>query len=236
MLCVCLDIVLDAMSFFSLSKEDLFPKLSHLSVQVHDEVAAKVKLQKHMIEAKSKMAVNLLNAKCIINGLDGILKYGRRGKPHETKLFYDDNHPCLLYWQSKQGEKSSSFVLLHAVLRVETGLTTAVFKKAAKKHHHPKHHHFSSSSSSLSSSSSKSRHSATSSINPEACLSLVTEERTLDLELKNTLQRDWLLKALRDVVEYAVEVRKSRRTREQYNITQSNQERHDHLHVRLRRK
>ncbi|OQR94262.1 hypothetical protein ACHHYP_01523 [Achlya hypogyna] len=164
-----------------LSKEDLFPQLSHLSVQVQDDLDTKAKAQKHVLEAKSKQAVTLQLAKSIINEL-AIVKYGRRGKPHETKLYYDETHPCVLYWQSKQGDRSSSFLPLHSVKAIEVGFATAVFKRAARKQ---------------------------TDLDPDRCLSLVTADRTLDLRLPNTLQRDWLLKALQDVVAYAVHYRAS---------------------------
>ncbi|KDO24845.1 hypothetical protein SPRG_09678 [Saprolegnia parasitica CBS 223.65] len=162
-----------------LTKEDLFPQLSHLSVQVQDDLDAKAKAQKHVIEAKAKQATTLQLAKGIINELT-IVKYGRRGKPHETKLYYDETHPCVLYWQSKQGDRSSSFLPLHSVKAIEVGHVTHVFKRAARKH---------------------------ADLDPSRCLSLVTEDRTLDLRLPNTLQRDWLLKALQDAVQYAVQYR-----------------------------
>ncbi|OQR96033.1 hypothetical protein THRCLA_07401 [Thraustotheca clavata] len=162
-----------------LSKEDLFPQLSHLSVQVQEDMDAKTKAQKQAIEAKSKQATTLQIAKAVINDLS-ITKYGRRGKPHDTKLFYDEAHPCILYWQSKQGDRSSSFLPLHAVKSIESGLVTPVFKRAARKQPD---------------------------LDPSKCLSLVTEDRTLDLRLSNELQRDWLLKALQDAVHYAVHCR-----------------------------
>ncbi|ETV76786.1 hypothetical protein H257_09239 [Aphanomyces astaci] len=174
-----------------LSKELLFPQLSHLSTQVQDELTSKSQAQKSLLETKSKLTVTLQLAKSVINDLH-ILKFGRRGKPHETKLFYDECHPSMLYWQSKQGERSNAFLPLHAVKAIHVGMETAVLKKAAKK---------------------------TPILDPDCFLSLVTEERTLDLKLKNALQRDWLLKALREVVEYAVTYRANFAAKKTLNVT-----------------
>ncbi|RHY00658.1 hypothetical protein DYB25_000928 [Aphanomyces astaci] len=174
-----------------LSKELLFPQLSHLSTQVQDELTSKSQAQKSLLETKSKLTVTLQLAKSVINDLH-ILKFGRRGKPHETKLFYDECHPSMLYWQSKQGERSNAFLPLHAVKAIHVGMETAVLKKAAKK---------------------------TPILDPDCFLSLVTEERTLDLKLKNALQRDWLLKALREVVEYAITYRANVAAKKALNVT-----------------
>ncbi|KAF0705575.1 Aste57867_7014 [Aphanomyces stellatus] len=173
-----------------LTKEDLFPQLSHLSTQVQDELHAKSKAQKTLLETKSKLTVTLQLAKNVINDLT-LLKFGRRGKPHETKLFYDECHPTMLYWQSKQGERSTAFLPLHAVTAIEVGVTTAVLKKASKKQ----------------------------SIDADCCLSLVTDERTLDLKMKNALQRDWLLKSLREVVDYAIQYRANYAAKKMLNLT-----------------
>ncbi|RHY24220.1 hypothetical protein DYB32_008933 [Aphanomyces invadans] len=174
-----------------LSKELLFPQLSHLSTQVQDELTSKSQAQKSLLETKSKLTVTLQLAKCVINDLH-ILKFGRRGKPHETKLFYDECHPCMLYWQSKQGERSNAYLPLHGVKAIHIGMETAVLKKAAKK---------------------------TPSLDADCFLSLVTDDRTLDLKLKNVLQRDWLLKSLREVVDYAIQYRANYSAKKTLNLT-----------------
>ncbi|CAK4083488.1 unnamed protein product [Aphanomyces euteiches] len=173
-----------------LSKELLYPQLGHLSTQVQEELQAKSKAQKSLLETKSKLTVTLQLAKNVINDLQ-IIKFGRRGKPHDTKLFYDECHPSMLYWQSKQGERSAAFLPLHSVKSIEAGIETVVLKKAAKKQ----------------------------TLDPDCCLSLVTEERTLDLKMKNPLQRDWLLKALREVIDYAVQYRATFTAKKSLNLT-----------------
>ncbi|KAF1333299.1 hypothetical protein FI667_g2931, partial [Globisporangium splendens] len=162
-----------------MTKEQLYPQLNHLSHHVQDEIRAKMKKQKLLAAKKHHLATQLTIAAGVVNDIH-MTKFGRRGKPHETKLCYDPRDPTRLHWLRKNGEKSDEFLLVHEIeIHGDSKLDTSVIKRAARKYP----------------------------LDPECCVSLVTSVRNLDLQLKCPLQRDWLVDALHDIVSFARQYR-----------------------------
>uniref|UniRef100_K3WSA2 Uncharacterized protein n=1 Tax=Globisporangium ultimum (strain ATCC 200006 / CBS 805.95 / DAOM BR144) TaxID=431595 RepID=K3WSA2_GLOUD len=162
-----------------MAKEQLYPQLNHLSHHVQDEIRTRVKKQKLLTAKKHYLTTQLTIAAGVINDLH-MTKFGRRGKPHETKLCYDPSDPTRLHWLRKNGEESDEFLPVHEIkIHGDSKLDTNVIKRAARKYP----------------------------LDPECCVSLVTSVRNLDLQLKCPLQRDWLMNALHDIVSFARQYR-----------------------------
>ena len=159
-----------------MNKNEMFPRLCYLSTQVHSTLLDQSEEQRQMLIKRNRSSLQLSIAQEVINELQ-VVKHGRRGKPHETRLMYDPAHPLVLHWRSKNGIKSSQKLHLNLVEGMEMGIVTSVLKKASKKYK----------------------------MDAGACLSLVTSERTLDLKLKDSVQRDWLINALNPVIAFAKE-------------------------------
>ncbi|DAZ93586.1 TPA: hypothetical protein N0F65_009934 [Lagenidium giganteum] len=159
-----------------ITKEELYPQLNQLSNHVQHELADKMKKQKQLVARKHHLTLQLTIASGVLNELQ-LIKFGRRGKPHETKLIYDVGDPAKLFWQRKSGDKSEDCMDLDAVEVIEGGEPRAstVLKKAAKKYP----------------------------LDPSCCVSLVTPERSLDLQAKSAVHRAWLVNALKDAILFA---------------------------------
>lgn len=161
-----------------LTKEQLYPQLTHLSHHVQSELDAKAAKQRALALKKHHLTLQLTLAAGAVNDLR-MLKFGRRGKPHETQLRYDPSDPTRLHWLRKNGDRSDEFLTIDD-LEVRAQLETAVLKRAARKY----------------------------ALDPNSCVSLTTPGgRSLDLQLKSPLQRDWLLNALRDIIAFAKQYR-----------------------------
>lgn len=167
-----------------LTKEALYPQLTMLSTQVQREVAAHAEQTKQLVARKQRLTVQLTIATGVVNDVQ-VTKYGRRGKPHDTRLRYDPSDPLRLRWVRKSGDTSDEWLPVDEiqVLERETAFNRegTVFKRAAN----------SSSSSSLP-------------IKPACCVSLVTTTgRALDLQVKSAMHREWLVSALTDIIAFA---------------------------------
>lgn len=162
------------------SKEELYPQLNHLSSQVQQEISTQVKKQKQLVVKKQRLTMQLSLATSVLNELH-VTKYGRRGKPHETRLNYDPGQPTKLHWVRKNGERSAEFLEvdlleIHCYEHDVSESELSVGMKKATKKFTPTLHQ---------------------------SVSLVTPARALDLELKSALHREWLVNALADVVSFA---------------------------------
>lgn len=158
------------------TKEQLYPQLNYLSHHVQEEIGSKVQKQRLLTAKKHHLTMQLTIAAGVVNDMR-MVKFGRRGKPHDTKLCYDPSDPTRLHWLRKNGEKSDEFLPVDEIdVRSNSAqFDTSVIKRAAKKYP----------------------------LDPECCVSLVTGVRNLDLQLKSSLQRDWLLNALHDIIAFA---------------------------------
>lgn len=168
--------LLSAYTKKDMSKEQLYPQLNYLSHHVQAELGSKAKKQRLLATKKQHLTLQLTLAAGAVNELR-MIKFGRRGKPHETRLCYDPSDPTRLHWLRKNGDKSDEFLLVDEldVRCANAQLDSGVLKRAARKYP----------------------------LDPDACVSLVSHARSLDLQLKSSLQRDWLVNALRDVISFA---------------------------------
>lgn len=155
-----------------MSKEELYPQLSTLNHQVEQEMASKQHKQKALTSKKNHLSLQLSIATSALNELQ-VTKFGRRGRPHETKLSYDPRDPMRLCWFRKNGDKSDEWLALDD-LRILDGSESELLRKASRKH-------------------------------ADCCVMLVTSTRSLDLQLKSAMHRDWLVNALKDVVAFALQ-------------------------------
>ncbi|GLE11534.1 hypothetical protein PINS_up024009 [Pythium insidiosum] len=137
-----------------------------------------VKKQRQLAVKKQRLTTQLSLATTALNELQ-VTKYGRRGKPHETRLSYDPGEPTKLHWVRKNGERSAEALDVD-VLRVQC-------------------YDGSDSSGSMSKALKRFAHSA----RLECCVSLIAPTRSLDLQLRSSLHRDWLVNALHDVIAFA---------------------------------
>ncbi|KAJ0392835.1 hypothetical protein P43SY_008263 [Pythium insidiosum] len=160
-----------------LTKEQLYPQLNLLSYQLQGEIGTHVKKQRQLAAKKQRLTTQLSLATTALNELQ-VTKYGRRGKPHETRLSYDPGEPTKLHWVRKNGERSA-VALDVDVLRVQC--------------------YDSGDSSNMSKPLKRFAHSA----RLDCCVSLIAPTRSLDLQLRSSLHRDWLVNALHDVIAFA---------------------------------
>ncbi|TYZ66084.1 hypothetical protein PybrP1_003793 [[Pythium] brassicae (nom. inval.)] len=178
-----------------MSKEQLYPQLNHLSHHVQAELGGKAKKQLLLAAKKQHLTLQLTLAAGAVNELH-MIKFGRRGKPHETRLCYDPSDPTRLHWLRKNGDRSDEFLPVDEidVRGADAHLDSSVLKRAARKYP----------------------------LDPDACVSLVSPARSLDLQLKSSLQRDWLVNALRDVISFAKQYKAAgalgRRAQSQKNL------------------
>lgn len=159
-----------------MTKEQLYPQLTHLSHHVQEEIGSKIQKQRLLTAKKHHLTMQLTIAAGVVNDMK-MVKFGRRGKPHDTKLCYDPSDPTRLHWLRKNGERSDEFLPVDDidVRSTNAQFDTSVIKRAARKYP----------------------------LDPECCVSLITGVRNLDLQFKSSLQRDWLLNALHDIISFA---------------------------------
>ncbi|TMW69058.1 hypothetical protein Poli38472_001214 [Pythium oligandrum] len=165
-----------------MSKEELYPQLNQLSNQVQEEIGSHIKKQKQLFIKKQRLTTQLSVATGVLNDLQ-VTKHGRHGKPHDTKLCYDPGQPTKLQWIRKNGDQSSEVMAVDEITiqcysdeTNEEDMSVGM-KKAIKKFPNQ--------------------------IVPSHSLSLVTATRTLDLQLKSPMHREWLVTALHDVISFA---------------------------------
>lgn len=175
-----------------------------VSHEVHGRRARQQRLEERMTK---KMTEYRVAVECI-TGARGVLKFGRKGKPHVTQLSVENGET--LRWTAKQrrtsaiagavtgrskklglsaaggGQQapnaSSRGIQLAAVLQVRVGITTDVLARAVHKG------------------------TLGGDADAQACtLSVVTRTRTLDIKAKNAEERDWLVRSLHFLVQLARE-------------------------------
>lgn len=166
------------------TKEELYPQLNALGQQVQREISARAKQHRTLTAQKQRLTITLTLATNLVNDTV-VTKFGRRGRPHASRLLYDPATPLQLRWRRKHGERSSEFLLVDKIQVIEGpdnsmlsgGL--ASFGRGNKKA------------------------AAAVAVDPESCLSLVTPTRALDLQVASALHREWLANAVRDIVSFA---------------------------------
>lgn len=175
-----------------LSKEALYPQLALLSTQVQSEVAARAAHAKSLAARKQRLTLMLTLATGVVNDVRAT-KFGRRGRPHATRLCYDPSDPLRLRWVRKGGDRSDE--CLHVdelqVLEQEQALARDGASFDLKR-------------------VLKTNSGGGGGESDCACLlSLVSPGRALDLRVKSPLHREWLAMALREVSAFARQFRAS---------------------------
>ncbi|KAL3663299.1 hypothetical protein V7S43_011708 [Phytophthora oleae] len=162
------------------TKEELYPQLNALGQQVQREISSRAKQHRALTTRKQRLTVTLTLATSVVNDTI-VTKFGRRGRPHTSRLLYDPTNPLQLRWRRKHGERSVEFLAVDEleVIEVPDSTKLASFGRGNKKA------------------------AAAVAIDPESCLSLVTPTRSLGLQVASALHREWLANALRDIVSFA---------------------------------
>ncbi|EEY64436.1 uncharacterized protein PITG_15655 [Phytophthora infestans T30-4] len=166
------------------TKEELYPQLNALGQQVQHEISSRAKQHRLLTARKQRLTVTLTLATSVVNDTL-VTKFGRRGRPHASRLLYDPTTPLQLRWRRKHGERSVESLIADEIEVIEApdisrlsggaGTFGRGNKKAA----------------------------AAVAVDPESCLSLVTPTRSLDLQVASALHREWLANAVRDIVVFA---------------------------------
>ncbi|GMF39645.1 unnamed protein product [Phytophthora fragariaefolia] len=167
------------------SKEELYPQLNALGIQVQREIGSRAKQHRALTAHKQRLTVTLTLATSVVNDTL-VTKFGRRGRPHASRLLYDPTSPLQLRWRRKHGERSVEYLAVDEIEVIEVpdasrlsngggGTFGRGNKKAA----------------------------AAVAIDPDSCLSLVTPSRSLDLQVASALHREWLANAVRGIVSFA---------------------------------
>eukprot|EP00644_Phytophthora_capsici_P004833 jgi/Phyca11/96237/e_gw1.1.914.1 len=162
------------------TKEELYPQLNALGQQVQREISSRTKQHRALTARKQRLTVTLTVATSLVNDTI-VTKFGRRGRPHTSRLLYDPTNPLQLRWRRKHGERSVEFLAVDELEIIEApdSTKTGSFGRGNKKA------------------------AAAVAVDPESCLSLVTPSRSLDLQVASSLHREWLANALRDIVSFA---------------------------------
>lgn len=160
--------------------------------EVDGRRARQAQLERRMAK---KMTEYRVAVECVA-GARGVLKFGRKGRPHATQLAVDNGET--LRWTPKPrravgalgrslplpgtGPSKARGIALAAVLQVREGVATDVLARAVHK--------------GTLAGDARSR----------ACaLSVVTRARTLDITAKSPEEREWLVRSLRFLVQLARE-------------------------------
>lgn len=175
---------------------------------VSHEVDARRARQQRLEERMTKKMTEYRVAVECITGARGVLKFGRKGKPHVTQLSVENGET--LRWTAKQRrtsaiagavtgrskklnlsasngngqqpQHSNRGIQLASVLQVRVGITTDVLTRAVHKG------------------------TLGGDADAQACtLSVVTRTRTLDIKAKSAEERDWLVRSLNFLVQLARE-------------------------------
>jgi len=96
-----------------------------------------------------------------------LIKHGRRGKPHDRILLLTHNR-TRFSWKSSL----ASYVLLSDIMEVRCGCTTQIFERSERQKY-------------------------VNEAKKKCCFSMITKSRTLDLETKSEVDRDYWIYGLR---------------------------------------
>ncbi|EGZ13081.1 hypothetical protein PHYSODRAFT_513215 [Phytophthora sojae] len=167
------------------SKEELYPQLNALGLQVQREIGSRAKQHRALTARKQRLTVTLTLATSVVNDTL-VTKFGRRGRPHASRLLYDPTTPLQLRWRRKHGERSVEYLAVDEIEVIEapdasrlSSGNAGTFGRGNKKA------------------------AAAVAVDPESCLSLVTPSRSLDLQVASALHCEWLANAIRDIVSFA---------------------------------
>ncbi|ETP52568.1 hypothetical protein F442_02441 [Phytophthora nicotianae P10297] len=166
------------------TKEELYPQLNALGLQVQREINSRAKQHRLLTARKQRLTVTLTLATSVVNDTL-VTKFGRRGRPHASRLLYDPTTPLQLRWRRKHGERSVESLAVDEIEVIEA----------------PDNSRLSGSAGSFGRGNKKAA--AAVAVDPESCLSLVTPTRSLDLQVASALHREWLANAVRDIVAFA---------------------------------
>lgn len=148
---------------------------AYVQQEVHTRRRKKEVLDQQM---QKKMTDYRVALQCIAGTT--VLKYGRKGKPHQTQLMIDNGEA--FRWTSKMltGTKTKKSIAFASVLEVRAGPTTEVLARALQK--------------------------GTLALQEAKCtMSLVTATRTFDIKAKSAAEREWLHRSFSFLVALARE-------------------------------
>lgn len=189
-----------------ISKEELYPQLNHLYTQVDNEAKERQKKHISFIQAKRHLALRLSIASQLVNGVS-ILKFGRRGKPHETYLSYELRDPLHLRWYRKNGGKSTQKLSLEN-LRIVVPHENLILSENQIQ--------VSSDEEECPYTSRKLRQIGLKRRSTlkylDGCFSIRSKERILQVQVQSAMHRDWLIAGLRDLVQFAAQYKKAKAT------------------------
>jgi len=166
------------------SKEELYPQLNALGQQVQRDIGSRARQHRALTARKQRLTVTLTLATSVVNDTL-VTKFGRRGRPHASRLMYDPTSPLQLRWRRKHGERSIEYLDVDEIQVIEV----------------PDSSRLSGGAGSFGRGNKKAA--AAVAVDPESCLSLVTATRSLDLQVASSLHREWLANAVRDIVSFA---------------------------------
>ncbi|KAG6950879.1 hypothetical protein JG688_00013973 [Phytophthora aleatoria] len=166
------------------TKEELYPQLNALGQQVQREINSRAKQHRLLTARKQQLTVTLTLATSVVNDTL-VTKFGRRGRPHASRLLYDPTTPLQLRWRRKHGERSVESLVVDEIEVIEV----------------PDISRLSGGAGSFGRGNKKAA--AAVAVDPQSCLSLVTPTRSLDLQVASSLHREWLANAVRDIVSFA---------------------------------
>ncbi|CAI5712074.1 unnamed protein product [Peronospora destructor] len=166
-----------------LSKKELYPQLNALGEQVQSDISLRARQHRAVVARKQRLKITLTLATSVVNDTK-MTKFGRRGRPHASRLLYDPTFPLQLRWRRKHGEWSTEYLAVDEMqviegrdsLRGASGAET--FGRENNK-------------------------TVAVLADPESCLSFVTPTRSLNLQITSSLHREWLANAMRDLVSFA---------------------------------
>ncbi|CAH0474652.1 unnamed protein product [Peronospora belbahrii] len=170
-----------------ISKEELYPQLNILGQQVQSDVSSRARQLRALTTQKQRLTVTLKLATGVVNNTT-FRKYGRRGQPHVSRLLYNPKFPLQLRWRRKHGEWSAEYLALDEIQVVEVSDSFNLIKSRVG-----------------GSFNGRGIKKSAATLDPDVCLSFVTFSRSLDLQIANSLQREWLANAVRDLVSFAQE-------------------------------
>ncbi|KAL4139125.1 hypothetical protein PRIC2_002623 [Phytophthora ramorum] len=166
------------------SKEELYPQLNALGQQVQREIGSRARQHRALTARKQRLTVTLTLASSVVNDTL-VTKFGRRGRPHASRLMYDPTSPLQLRWRRKHGERSIEYLAVDEIQVIEVPDSSRLIAGAGTFGRGNK------------------KAAAAVAVDPESCLSLVTATRSLDLQVASALHREWLANAVRDIVSFA---------------------------------
>lgn len=175
-----LQLVTRARTMRRLSSSDAVSLRWVICACVQHEVHARRRTKELVDQAMHKKMTEYRVALQCISGTT-VLKYGRKGKPHQTQLVIENGES--FRWTSKllsKSKKHKKAIALASVLAIRAGPTTDVLTRALQK--------------------------GTLALQDAKCtMSLVTATRTFDIKAKSAAEREWLHRSFTFLVELARE-------------------------------